>query len=52
MIWAALLPLLVAGALFGATLLLVSPAGEATTTPIGLRGADADSTRAEGKRCG
>lgn len=47
MIWAALLPLLTAVGLFGATLLLGSAAREAPTTPSTLLGADADSTRAE-----
>lgn len=53
MIWAALVPLLIAAGLFGATLLLghaARDARETTTTDTTVPGADADATRAEGRR--
>lgn len=53
MIWAALLPLLIAAGLFAATLLLGAAARDAretATTDTTVPGADADATRIEGRR--
>ncbi len=53
MIWGALVPGLIAAGLFAATLLLgrgARDARETTTTDGTVPGADADATRAEGRR--